>query len=57
MSGRPSRRSGRDREALMEVREGSGGPCGSPGEVRRPSRKSARALEAFLKAREAISEV
>ena len=42
----------RGRESLPEVREGSGGPHGSPGEIRRLSRKSGRHQEALPEIRE-----
>ena len=44
--GRPSRRSGRGREALPEVREGLGGPNGVLGRVGTPSRRFGTGQEA-----------
>ena len=40
--GRPSRKSGRSREALSEIRKESGVPPESPGEIGMPSQKSLR---------------
>ena len=61
MSGKPTRRSGRGREAHLKVREGSGGPPGGLGGVgmptRRfgsPTRRSGRGQEAYPKVREGL---
>ena len=45
--GRIYRRSGRDQEALPEVREGLGGPYKGPGVVGRPSWKAKKGREAL----------
>ena len=47
--GRPFRRSGSGREALLEVKEWSGVPSGSPGVVGRPTRRSGSGQEALPK--------
>ena len=45
MSGRPTWRSGRSQEALLQVWEGLGGPSEGPGEVGRPTWTTGRGQE------------